>query len=553
MRRFHSFRLDTANQCVWHGEARVYLTPKGFDVLRYLVEHAGQLVTPAKILEALWPETYINPEGLRSYIQEIRKVLQDRPDKPVFIETVRKRGYRFVAPVIDENPGGTLSGAETKRVVGRGVQMAELTVCLSKIQRGEREIVFITGEPGIGKTALADKFQRRVRVDVPGVRIARGQCVEGYGGKEPYYPLLEALGELCQGAEGESVVEILATQAPTWLVQFPALVRRAQREMLQQEILGATGERMLREINTALESITSERPLLLVLEDLQWVDPSTVDLISALARRRHAAKLLLIGTFRSADVMVSNHPLNTLKQELLVHQLCREIALGPLGEAEVAEYLAAESSGASLPDGLAHLLYRLSEGNPLFMVAMLEHMQDRGEIAVENGSWQSKMPLEKIHLEAPDNLRHMIELRIEQLSEQKRRVLEVASVTGALFTSSVVAKAANMDTESFEELCEGLARRHQVVRWVDFRELPDGTKSPRYGFVHALYREVLYGRQPRGRRSKIHLQIGERLEALRASAGRSCPPVGVSLRTGRRFAECPQVPATGGPYGLPAI
>ncbi|MGA8345848.1 MAG: winged helix-turn-helix domain-containing protein, partial [Candidatus Sulfotelmatobacter sp.] len=99
MKRFQSFRLDTANQCLWDGDVRVALTPKAFDVLRYLVEHAGRLVTADEILQALWPATYINPEGLRKYVLEIRRVLGDRPDTPQFIETLPKRGYQFVASV----------------------------------------------------------------------------------------------------------------------------------------------------------------------------------------------------------------------------------------------------------------------------------------------------------------------------------------------------------------------------------------------------------------------------------------------------------------------
>src|SRR5260370_7903726 len=102
MIRVESLRVDTGNQCLWDGGARADLAPKAFDVLRYLVEHAGRLVTPDEILEALWPEAYVNPEGLRKYIQEIRRVLGDRPDKPEFIETLPKRGYQCIAPVIEE-------------------------------------------------------------------------------------------------------------------------------------------------------------------------------------------------------------------------------------------------------------------------------------------------------------------------------------------------------------------------------------------------------------------------------------------------------------------
>jgi DNA-binding winged helix-turn-helix (wHTH) protein len=103
MKAFQSFRLDSANQCLWQGEGRVQITPKGFDVLRYMVDNAGRLITQDELLEALWPETYVNQEVLRKYILEIRKVLGDRPEKPAFIETVTKRGYRFIAPVVDES------------------------------------------------------------------------------------------------------------------------------------------------------------------------------------------------------------------------------------------------------------------------------------------------------------------------------------------------------------------------------------------------------------------------------------------------------------------
>ena len=102
MKSFQSFRLDTENLCLLRGEERVAITPKAFDVLRHLVENAGRLVTPDELLQALWPETYVNPEVLRKYILEIRKALQDRPDRPTFIETVTKRGYRFIAAVTEE-------------------------------------------------------------------------------------------------------------------------------------------------------------------------------------------------------------------------------------------------------------------------------------------------------------------------------------------------------------------------------------------------------------------------------------------------------------------
>ena len=118
MKSFKTFRLDRANHLLWRNDERVPIAPKGFDVLAYLVEHAGQVVTQDEILEALWPETYVNPEVLRKYILEIRKALGDRPNNPEFIETVPKRGYQFIA-----------QGVFTRRN-DVGVKGRRLSICL---------------------------------------------------------------------------------------------------------------------------------------------------------------------------------------------------------------------------------------------------------------------------------------------------------------------------------------------------------------------------------------------------------------------------------------
>jgi DNA-binding winged helix-turn-helix (wHTH) protein len=121
MKRFHSFRLDSRNQCLWRGEQRVQITPKTFDVLRYLIEHSGRLVTQEEILEAVWPQTYVNQEVIKKYILGIRKALEDRRDQPIFIETFPRRGYQFVAPVTEEATAvqPTLPVGAEHRMVGR--------------------------------------------------------------------------------------------------------------------------------------------------------------------------------------------------------------------------------------------------------------------------------------------------------------------------------------------------------------------------------------------------------------------------------------------------
>jgi len=519
MKEFPPFRLDAANQCLWRRDEtgqdqRVLLTPKAHAVLSYLVEHAGRLVKQDELLEAVWPDTFIQPEVLKYQIADIRGVLGDHPKSPLFIETLPRRGYRFIAPVSESSgaASSTPAGVRRRRLVGRAAELTVLRNYLERALRGQRQFVFITGEPGIGKTALVDEFQSQALPEHPSLLIARGQCVEGYGGTEAYYPMLEAIGQLCRGPEGQHVVESLALHAPTWLAQLPSLLKGEQRQTFQQEIQGATRDRMLREIRDALDALNLEAPLLWVFEDLQWADLSTLDLLSAAARRRTTGRAMVIMTKRPTDTMAPEHPLRTLKSELLSHHLCREIALAPLSEAAIAEYLTAEAGGGPLPEGFAEFIHRNTEGNPLFMIAALDHMAGRGLIVREGGQWRLRVPVAEIEIEVPETLRQMIEAQIERLTPEEQRALEVASVFGARFSVQAFAETMQHNAETLEDLFENLTRRSRLIRAADPQESEDGSVSQIFEFVHALYREVFYRRQTPARRASLHQRIGQALE-----------------------------------------
>jgi DNA-binding winged helix-turn-helix (wHTH) protein/tetratricopeptide (TPR) repeat protein len=515
MKIFDSFRLDTVNHSLWRGEERLSLAPKAFDVLRYLVEHADRLVTQDEILEALWPDTYVNPEVVKKYVLGIRKVLGDRSDKPVFVATFPRRGYQFIAPVREESDSllCAATAIACRKIVGREDALTQLKGALDKALQGQRQIVFITGEAGIGKTTLLDFFRRHAGLGA-NVRFASGQCVEGFGGKEAYYPLLDALGPLLHDAEDRTFVQVFSKQAPTWLAQFPTLVKDEQREALEREIIGATRERMVREICEALETITAQNPLVVCLEDLHWVDPSTLDFISALARRRGPTKLLILGTYRPADVIISQSPLKVLKQDLLVHNLSHEIGLERLEESDVADYLRVEFGNGSRWDGLANLVHRHSGGNALFMATIVQDMVKKRLIAEVDGIWKLMTALEDLAPSVPETLQQLIEVQFEQLDEEQQSILRSASVAGDRFSVWTITTSVEIEPQRIEDVCERLAERQQFIKAAGIHEMASGEFSAQYEFKHSLYREVLYRRLSEVNRSKLHQRLAQRLEEL---------------------------------------
>jgi len=514
MKAFPPFRLDAVNQCLWRDDARITVPPKVFAVLSYLVDHPGRLVTQNELLEAIWPDTYVQPEVLRKYILELRKLLGDRPKDPLFIETFPKRGYQFRAAVTDEGPvaPAPLARSSAPVPVGRQAEFDQLETYLAASVDGQRRIIWVTGEAGVGKTTLLDTFQQAARAR--GIRVARGQCVEGFGGQEAYYPVLEALGQLIREPGADPLVQVLASIAPTWLIQFPRVLKAAQREELQREILGATRERMVREICEALEVGTSQTPLVLILEDLHWVDISTLDLLSALARRRAEARLMLIGTYRPVDIILRKSPLKTLKQDLQVHRLCFEIPVERLTEKDVAAYLAGEFPGASSIPALANLIHRHSDGNPLFMATLAGELAERGILTNANRQWSLTKPVESIEMGVPETLQQMIELQLDQLSEDEQATLRAASVAGQRFSAWAVAQMRDLDVRQVEETLEKFAGRQQFLRPGRAASVLGSSVSGDYEFRHSLYREALYRRIPLMQRSLLHNSLALRAEDL---------------------------------------
>jgi len=537
MKQFASFRLDSANECLWRDGVQIPLPPRPYAVLRYLVENPGRLITHDELLDALWPETFVQPQVLRTYVLELRKLLGDDPAQPRFIQTLPKRGYNFVAAVCDCDAGDRGAGArstatsaefdtgldvdssmgiegKSRPIVGRDDELARLQSQVRVMRSGQRRVVFITGEAGIGKTALVDNFCEQLGAHVT---VARGQCVEGFGSKEEYYPVMEALSQLCATKDGETACRILAQMAPAWL----AALRRPPGSDAATPPALTTQERTPGELCAAFEQMAEKKPLLLVFEDVHWADDSTLNLISALARRRAQARLMMLTTCGPGIEPAGasgEHPLRRLKQNLLMRQLCTEMALAPLTRTAVSQLLARELAQEMLPAGLTGFVHQHSEGNPLFAIAILEHLIAR-RFLVRKGTdgasrWLPMGSFQEMEAEVPERLAQMIELEIEGLSEEEQRILGAGSVMGIAFPAWAVAAALEEDAARIEEACDTLARRLHFVERGGEDELPGGLRSDFYVFVHGLYREVLYRRQSSTRRAAWHARIAHRLEEI---------------------------------------
>ncbi|HEV8717293.1 MAG TPA: hypothetical protein VGX03_31295 [Candidatus Binatia bacterium] len=243
---------------------------------------------------------------------------------------------------------------------------------------------------------------------------------------------------------------------------------------------------------------------------------------------------MVIGTYRPVEVLANGHPLRAVTQELQLHQSCQDVPLGLLSEGDIAAYLttrfpAGVPGGASLRP-LAQLIHQRTEGNPLFMVTVIEEWLGRGEV-----------DLEEMGVNTPRAIGPMIERQFDHLTFEEQQVLAVASVAGIEFSAAAVAAGAGADVAEVEARCAALARRGQFLRASGTAEWPDGTVAARYSFLHALYQEVIYGRVTAGRRQRLHQQIGEREEqAYGEQAKEIAAELAVHFERGRDYRRAVQ-------------
>ena len=515
---FGPFRLDPTNECLWRGKKEIRLHAKAFGLLRNLLDHPGQMVTKELLLERIWPGVHVTEAILSVYVAEIRKALGEDPKKPVFIETLHRRGYRFIAPVtIDRSTEMSQSTAGNEKLIRPIMREAataigaepiigrekELTFLLEKLEaalHGTGSVVFTTGPAGIGKTRLVRELRHHA-----------ARCgFQWFGGKyeksgnHPYAAWADMLKGYLQQKGATSLQVLIGPYTAQLASIIPEVMPRANstsKVAPQDSQIERSG---LLEVWTHLfVQISREAPLVLWLDDVQWA--GSLELLHHLARNIGNQRVLLLVAYRN-DELKMNETLWQTVLDMNRERLFHPLALEPLEQKEVAQ-LISQKVEKTIASHLSDVIYERTTGNPFFVEEILRLLQQRKDLVdTEAGVDLGK----SASLEMPDSVKTVINERVEGLGKNAMELLRMASVIGREFPLRVLKKLAGEPEEELigvMDCCEGYGLIHSI----------SGLGEERYAFTHDLLQEALYESIGPARRRRYHFRIGQVIEKLYAS------------------------------------
>lgn len=461
---------------------------------RLLMEIHEAAGNPAEALRAF--------EELRSLLREELGTTPGQAAMAVFERVLRGepppvvRTIAPVAPVAIEPapwPAPLAAAVDRHPLIGRGVELAFLERCWREAEDGQRALVLLAGDAGIGKTRIAAEVAELAHRD--GAAVLYGRFDEET--LTPYQPVVEMLRGWSAGAPLDTLRDRLGPRAAELSILLPEFGAPPADHQTSSAGLGG-GEadaqrfRFFDALAALLGEIGTDAPVVLVFDDLQWADRPTLQLLRHLVRSPAPRRALFLGTYRESEIS-DRHPLHELIGDLRREGTLRRLELGGLAELEVGE-LVAELASTPASESFVHALAGETEGNPFFIEEVVRHIRDTA------GALSEEVTLEEAGV--PEGVREVTSRRLRRLSEPTRAVLLVASVIGREFDYDVLAEVvAQGDDELVEALEEG----------VEARVLREIGHVGRYGFTHALVRATLYEQISQLRRARLHGRVGETL------------------------------------------
>ena len=560
--RLGEWRVEPAANTLMRVKEEIHLEPKVMEVLSCLAEHAGEVVSKRELIDAVWQTEFIAENTLTRAIAEIRRALGDDSRHPTYIQTIPKRGYRLLPEVVRDQVAsagfsvGEFVEPERPVFVAREAELAKLDGLLDAALDGAGTVAFVTGEAGIGKTALVEEFSLRALERHSDLVVTWGACNAATGAGDPYGPWRQVLSQLTGDVEsgttggvlGRVQTQRLWTIAPEGgraiadhgidlvetMVSGQGLVERltatATEERAWLEVLRQQAEfrmavpaaadirqgALFEQFARVVRQLSSGRPLLLVVEDLHWADAGSANLLFHLGRRLAGSRVMVVGTHRPSEVALGRnggrHPV-----EHVLHELKREhgdtvVKLAQTGDLGFVEALV-DSEPNHLGPSFREALYEQTRGHALFTVELLRAMQDRGGLVKgEDDAWVESADLDWQTL--PARVEGALEERISRLPDKLRDLLTVAAIEGEEFTAEVVARVRNLpDRDVVKTLGRDLERRHRLVAGRGLRHM-SGSRLSRYRFGHSLFSSYLYETLDEAERAYLHHDVGSALEEL---------------------------------------
>ena len=388
----------------------------------------------------------------------------------------------------------TTAGTSRRAFVGRDRELGDLVACLDDAFAGRGRLVLLAGEPGIGKSRLADALMEHARSS--GAHTLIGRCWEA-GGAPAYWPWIQALRVAIGDTDAEALRTLLGAGAADLAQLLPELRERFS-DLPEPPALEGEGARfrLFEATRSFLHKAAQPRPLVVVLDDLHAADEPSLLLLQFVARGVNDSRLLVVGAYRDVDPILGA-PLTSALAELVREPHTAQIGLGGLSAANVAEYVRL-STGIEPAPGLVEAIHAETEGNPLFVSETVQLLASEGRVDEADA-----------HVGIPPSVRAVIGRRVGRLSARCRDLLVPASVMGREFGLDALAEFSELGSDALlDMLNEAMAER----------VLDDVPGAPgRLRFGHALIRDTLYDELTAARRMQLHKEVGEALEAAYSS------------------------------------